>query len=1029
MYTYSREELLALYNNDVIPSRPVRKAIFSHCLWLPAKVRQTLKRRIGRQGFPVSTVYQQSSADDCRNDVTAARQRSPPLKALKFGLINARSIGNKFTTVASTITDGHYDVFLVTETWHSSSTDVALRRCAPPGFSYVDKPRPQNDTATVTNHGGVAALISDVLTHRPVNIPFVPTTFESTCFSVSTVSTTVVILLLYRPGSVTITDLFFTELSKYLEVLALYKCQIIVAGDFNIKTERNNDPNAIRLHDMLSSFDCTQHVPQTPTHRDGGTLDLVITKSEQIVEDLVIDPFDIISDHSVISWKLPIFMQPPLTRQRQVRSWNKIDKEAFRAALLRSELCDPEARPTTADEFFAVYQRVLQSMADQHAPVRKVTVRCQRLAVWMDSECRRLRRLSRVFERRYRRTGSSDDRRAWVDHEHERHRIYREKESAYWSSVVLSQSDQPRKLWRSLNAIMGKKAQESSSTRPSAQQLLDFFNGKVAAVRQATGGYEPTTFLPPATETFDKFELYSADEIKSIILNAPLKSCQLDPLPTHVLKEFLPELLPFITDMCNASLQQGVLPLSQRHAVVIPRLKKEGADQMDVKNYRPISNLTFMSKVVERLVCRQLVSYLDLHNLLPNLQSAYRRFRSTETAVLKLITDILQAVDRGEVTLLCLLDLSAAFDTVDHQILLNRLRQSYGLCESVLTWIESFITNRSVSVVLDGQSSTTSSLVCGVPQGSVLGPVLFLLYTADVLVIAERHGLQAHSYADDTQLYSHQAASDHCDGLKIAACITELHQWMSSNRLRLNTDKTQFIWLGSASLLAKLDSQDVVIGDVRISPSTEVTCLGVLLDREVTLTAHIKRLTSRCFYYLRQLRSVRQFLSMGAAKALMHAFVLCRLDYCNSVLHDVPDVHLRSLQSVLNAAARLVSKKRKFDHITAVIRDDLHWLPIRQRIQYKLCMFVYKCLHQAAPSYISEFCVPLLDVPGRRHLRSATHGDLAVPRYRTIRYGRRSFPVSGPTLWNQLSTDTRDPSLTLTQFSSRLKTEIFRRLS
>lgn len=436
-----------------------------------------------------------------------------------------------------------------------------------------------------------------------------------------------------------------------------------------------------------------------------------------------------------------------------------------------------------------------------------------------------------------------------------------------------------------------------------------------------------------------------------------------------------------------------------------------------------------MSKIVERLVCRQLVSYLNLHNLLPKLQSAYRRFHSTETAVLKLITDILQAADRGEVTLLCLLDLSAAFDTVDHQILLNRLQQSYGLQGSTLAWIESFVTNRSQSVVVDGQSSKTTSVVCGVPQGSVLGPVLFLLYTADVLVIAERHGLRAHSYADDTQLYSHHDASEDCEQMvtQLTACIIELQQWMSSNRLQLNTDKTQFIWLGSPSQLSKLGCHEVEIGAVKIPVSTEVTCLGVFIDSEITFTAHVKRLSGRCFYHLRQLRSVRQMLTVDAAKALMHAFISCRLDYCNSVLHGVPDTHLRSLQSVLNAAARLVTKKRKYDHISAVIRDELHWLPVKQRIQYKLCMLVHKCLHEAAPQYISEFITSVSDVPGRRHLRSATHGDLAVPRYRTVRYGRRSFPFSGPSSWNQLSPDVRDPSLTSNQFSSRLKTELFRK--
>ena len=156
--------------------------------------------------------------------------------------------------------------------------------------------------------------------------------------------------------------------------------------------------------------------------------------------------------------------------------------------------------------------------------------------------------------------------------------------------------------------------------------------------------------------------------------------------------------------MCNASLLQGCLPQSQRHATVIPRLKKANADPMDVKNYRPISNLTFMSKVVERLVCRQLLAYLEEHGLFPRLQSAYRRFHSTEPSILKLASDALLAADREDITLLGLLDLSAAFDTVDHSILINR-QTTCGVHGSVLNWIKSFISDRTQTVSFAGQQS------------------------------------------------------------------------------------------------------------------------------------------------------------------------------------------------------------------------------------------------------------------------------------------------------------------------------------
>ena len=258
--------------------------------------------------------------------------------------------------------------------------------------------------------------------------------------------------------------------------------------------------------------------------------------------------------------------------------------------------------------------------------------------------------------------------------------------------------------------------------------------------------------LPATVEYFDTLTPVTVDDVKTNITSAPSRSCDLDPLP----KDVVPARAP---PVCHRNVQQVAeprcLPQSQRHAIVTPRLKKANADPSDIKNYRPISNLTFMTKVVERLVCRQLVAYLDQRGLLLSLQSADRKHHSTETAVLKVILDILLAADRGDVTLLDLIDLLAAFDTVDHEILINHLQTSFGIRGKVLSWILSFISRRTQTVSFNGKQSTKSVVVCGVPQGSVMGPVMFLLHAADMIEIARRHGITPHSYADDTQLSIH----------------------------------------------------------------------------------------------------------------------------------------------------------------------------------------------------------------------------------------------------------------------------------
>ena len=329
---------------------------------------------------------------------------------------------------------------------------------------------------------------------------------------------TVVILLIYPPGLNYITSDFFNELVKYLENLALYKCQIIIAGDFNIHTENLSDPDTKQLDDILSSFLCVQHVPLTATQTRGSTLDLVITKSDQLVEELQVDPPGVLSDHSLISWHMPVQHQPPIVQQREVRSWLKIDRDEFRAALLSSDLCSIDQRPSTVAGYFDLYHDVLQSLADRFAPVRKTTKRRHSLAPWMDEERHQQRRQSRRLEQKYRRTQSAVDRKAWVEQERTRHRVYRQKECAYWSAEITLQSGQPEKLWRTFKSILGRgQAGKLPRSCPSAQQFMDFFNEKVEAVRRSTAGGTAQSTLSHADVSFSNFERCTIDDAKRII--------------------------------------------------------------------------------------------------------------------------------------------------------------------------------------------------------------------------------------------------------------------------------------------------------------------------------------------------------------------------------------------------------------------------------------------------------------------------------------------------------------------------------
>ena len=201
--------------------------------------------------------------------------------------------------------------------------------------------------------------------------------------------------------------------------------------------------------------------------------------------------------------------------------------------------------------------------------------------------------------------------------------------------------------------------------------------------------------------------------------------------------------------------------------------------------------------------------------------------------------------------------------------------------------------------------------------------------------------------------------------------ITEIKDWMSSNRLKLNPSKTQYIWIGNKMQLAKIDKQSLLQRYPGIVFETSVMDLGVVIDEEVKMDVHVGRITCSCFYQLRQIRTIRQSLSDNATRTLIHSFVVTRVDYCNSVLSGITTVQTERVQRILNAAARLVLRIPKFAPVSALIRDNLHWLPAAQRIKFKILLLVANCINQRAPLYLQELCVLVSAVPGRRHLRSA----------------------------------------------------------
>ena len=322
---------------------------------------------------------------------------------------------------------------------------------------------------------------------------------------------------------------------------------------------------------------------------------------------------------------------------------------------------------------------------------------------------------------------------------------------------------------------------------------------------------------------FTNFRQLTQNDVGKLIMSSKSTS-DLDPIPTSLLKENISILLPTITKMVNLSLQTGVFPNEWKLAFVTPLIKKPGLATI-LKNCRPVSNLCFVSKISERAVTSQQKEHMEHNCLLPILSSAYRQGHSTESALFKLHADILHSMEQQRITLLVLIDLSAAFDTVDHPILFQCLEKQFGFCDSVLSWYKSYLSDRKQCVILKGKRSNTFDLPFAVPQGSCLGHVLFTQYASSLFSIFSKHSVSAHAYADDHQLYTaflpnlvslNQAVS--C----MESCLQDVKSWMISNKLKMNDSKTEFIIIGSYQQLAKINLTSIMVGGHRISAVDDI---------------------------------------------------------------------------------------------------------------------------------------------------------------------------------------------------------------
>ena len=862
----------------------------------------------------------------------------------------------------------------------------------------------------------------------------------------------------YRPpytGKARFTEAqFLEEFADYLSDLVSKTGHPILMGDFNFQVHETQNFYAKKLLGLLDSLGFDQRVPLQPTHVRGGTLDLLLCQKDRNskVQSVEIFPDGTTSDHFLVLAELCIETAGCEYRTREkvdtYRDYKAVDIELLRCAF-RSVDWSEAMEAGSAEEVLCIYMRKLEELVDRTVPLKRRKKKGAKLKPWRDNpEVRLVLRQRRKAERAWESNKTSVTKKQFNELKRQFGRVDKEARTNYVKEDLEESRDDPKALQRKLNRLLGNNETfmpETTDKQRLADDFADFFVGKVEKIRSTViGGKNLRTKRNPIHQTpvccFEEFEEVSPEKLKRIIKDMPDKTCDLDPIPTWLVKGCMHELAPVLCRFINLSLGCSSVPDLLQQALVFPTIKNPHGDKDALSNYRPVSNLSFVSKLLEKIVLEQLNSYLNENELLNKHQSGYRVGHSCETLLMGMFDDLLRDLDGGMVTGLFLLDMSAAFDTVDHGKLLEVLEGRFGVRGSVLDWFANYLQMRTYQVNVEGELSRIVSLICGVPQGSLLGPVLFLLYVEELQDLVKPYGLRIKLYADDSHLYISLVPTDE-DNWKIAKerieeCLSSVKAWMSEHWLQCNEAKTEFLLLGKNSALDKMVYQPTVdFGGVEISP-VEFTgsagkTLGVFLDSNLSMERQINSVKRQCGLLLKNLWQVNRCLDKSTKVLLVKQLIISRLDYCNILYHGLPKKLLNSLQRVLNSCVRFVYGLYGHQDTYMPYLKELHVLPVEQRVTFKACLMAYKIVHGLAPDYLQDQ-VPVDD---GLHVIRATRGNawpdglkLKYPKLSSVnatsKLRRRRPSVYLPEVWNKLPLDLRAVE-SVEQFKSKLKTSLF----
>lgn len=920
---------------------------------------------------------------------------------LKLAYLNVRSILPKIDEIKLLLANENFHVLGIGETWLDATiTDNELKIDE---YNLIRKDRNRHG-------GGVAFYIHESLTYRI--FPDCGLNVESLWINIKLSKHSIKVCNIYRPPNSN--SQYFDSILDELEKNDIFSNHVVIMGDMNHDYKCNESllNNPIYLIESLYNFKQLVNRPTRVTPNSSTLLDIILSNKPDNHLRTCVFPVTL-SDHYLVCTVIAGVSR--LKREHNVikfRDYKHFDTNKF---LQDIDLCfsNPDSVDcNTVDSLWTMFKSDFLRLCDIHAPIRTMRLK-NRSCPWVNNGIVQL-----IYSRNYAhkkavKTKSSGD---WNIYRGLRGQVSKAiaTEKRNYFNKCIADANKPKLLWKQINKVTCKNICDTIPNNVSLNDFADHFStiGLRTVHSLQSNGNIPVNKNPKCLYKFE-FKSVNFNDVSKVLGRFGTDS-SLDVLgfDCKLLCLSAKYITPVLVRLINLSLSTGLLPDDWKLSRVTPVFKGKG-DRLEMSNYRPIAVIAHVSKVIEKLVQGQLMTYLLTHNLISLDQSSYRQYHSTTTAIHRIVDDFIENINDGMLVGTCFLDVQKCFDTISHNILRAKLGW-YGISDKELNWFINYLQNRSQIVSSQGRVSKKFQLNIGVPQGSVIGPMLFMLYVNDLNQNINTGA--CNMYADDTVLY--------CTGKTITELQTNVQcslnkvaNWFTDNQLVINQSKTEVMVVKSKYKQVS-DTLDIYLFEKKLNQVECSKYLGLNIDGNLTWNAYVNELCRKIGCKLSQLKRIRNTVSQSVLLTIYNAGIQPCIDYAISVWGQTSNYNISKIQRLQNFAARLILNN--FDYINFRGQDlckSLNWMIVRERCKYFTILLMFKCIHGLAPAYLCDQITMLIEVNNRCSRSHDMNVYIPMPR---SELSKMSFNYIGATFWNALPNNLKECH-TLDQFKYILK--------